>query len=179
MTVYDFQERLTMSQGAAAGTSAQTIIALLDGCVGVVKTDLETDRTGIDYIATLRGGAEVWIDLKTREPGCSRYWNGEPELALEKWSVIPTEQNKGKAGWTLDEAKKTHYILYTFDPTDSDRAYLLPFQLLRLAFRQNARNWWRQYKNAPQDSGAWQSSAVFVPASVVIAAITKEMESDA
>ncbi len=180
MNAYDFRERLAYSVGVVGRDCEETILSLLTGCVYVVKTDTSKDRSGIDYIAKLRGGAEVGIDHKVREKGCARYWrDGEPELALETYSVVPVNGQPGKTGWTLDESKQTDYTLHTFDPTDSVFCYLLPFQLLRVAFREHIREWRSKYPCYEQQSYdgdlTWRSQAVFVPVRVVLAAIALEM----
>ena len=99
---YDFDERLAFSKGKRQSTDETTILSLLDGCVTVTASSTELDRRGVDYVATLRGGAEVYIDAKTREQGCSKYWkNSEPELAIEIWSVLPGGEiqcGKGQTG---------------------------------------------------------------------------------
>jgi len=169
--IYAFEEMLAISKGSRKDTDAATIHSLLDGCIAVRSADLELDLRGVDYIARLRGGAEVYIDAKTRQQGCRRHWSGEPELAIELWSVKPTAATKGKPGWTLDEAKLTDLVLYTWHPSDCDEAYLLPFQNLRMAARRNIRAWMAEHKTDVQSSGSWRSEAVFVPASKVVSAI--------
>jgi hypothetical protein len=144
---------------------------MLDGCVSVEIALTEMDRLGIDYIASLRGGAQVYIDAKARDVGCSQWWKGEPELALEDWSVVRENGNPGKVGWTLDESKQTNLVLFTFDPEDTQLCYLVSFQLLRVAFRRNYNPWLRQYKQDTQQSPGWRSHCVFVPVSVVFDAI--------
>lgn len=166
-----------MSQGARKATDELTIMALLDGCVTVTSSTTELDKMGVDYIATLRGGADVYIDAKTRDKGCSRFWkNGEPELAIELWSVMPggkfnMPRGRAKAGWTIDEAKITDLVLYTFSNSDCKTAFLFPFQSLRMASRRMIKHWMQRFKVDIQTSGNWQSQAVFVPASEVMMAI--------
>lgn len=168
MAVYDFDTMLAYSRGVREQTDLDTIAALIDGCVDVTKTDVSTDRAGVDYVATLRGGAQVLIDAKARTPGCSRFWRTGPELALEVWSVRPENQQRGKVGWTLSEANIVHYILFTFDPSDSKEVFLYPFQLLRMAFRRNLKSWRNAgYRTDIQNSGSWRSECLFVPESVV------------
>lgn len=158
-------------------TDLEVLQDMIPGCVSVVKTDARTDRNGVDYVATLRRGTEILIDAKTREPGASRYWNDNgPELALEIWSVMPdgrynTPQARTKVGWTLCESKQTDMIFYTFDRADCFDVFLLPFQHLRIAFRQNWPVWSKRYRRKTQDSFAWQSECIFVPADVVLKAI--------
>jgi hypothetical protein len=176
---YSFDERLMFSKGARQGSDLETIAAILDGCVSVSVASVEMDKLGVDYIATLRKGAQVLIDAKTREKGCSRYWRGQPELAIEIWSVMPGGKyglTCGKTGWTLDEAKITDAILYTFDPSDSETVFLLPFQHLRLAARRNVNRWASRYKVDIQDNRSWESQAVFVPASEVVECIRATFE---
>lgn len=172
MAFYDFCGQLEFSKGQRQTTDLDTIKAMIDGCASVQVADRNLDRQGIDYIATLRGGAEIFIDAKAREKGCSRFWKSGPEFALEDYSVVPRfPGDPGKAGWTLDESKKTHLILFTFDPSDTDDCFLVSFQLLRMAFRRNYRTWKDQYKNDTQQSNGWKSHCIFVPASVVLDAI--------
>lgn len=175
---YGFQEQLDFSQGAKCESDAETIMSLLHGCASVTSSAGSGNDFGIDYIATLRRGAEVMIDAKTRAAGCSKFWRSEPELAIEIWSVMPGgkfQTTHGKAGWTLDESKRTDMVLYTFNPLDSPMAYLIPFHSLRMASVRNIGHWRKSYKVDIQETidgyRGWQSQAVFVPASVVIRAM--------
>lgn len=176
--IYSFAHRLNFSRGTQEEQDIALLSAWVDGCEGIAKTNLEQDKSGTDYVITLRSGATINVDAKRREAGCSRWWRHGPELALEKWSVRPTTINSPrKTGWTLNEHNTAHCILFTFDPADTDEAYLLPFQHLRMAYRRNLREWHKRYKTdiqTTQESGrSWQSECVFVPASVVIAAINQ------
>lgn len=165
-------QKLDFSMGENLKQDISLLKQAIIGCADIRKTDEATDKTGIDYVATLRGGAVINIDAKRREKGCSRYWqNGQPEIALEIYSVVPSEYNKGKTGWTLNEKSNVDLILYTFDRNDCGSSYLIPFQHLRLAFIRNFNNWVNRYAVKTQNSGAWQSSAMFVPADDVLDAI--------
>ena len=175
MNVYDFQEQLAFSIEGRVENDGALIRQIISGCVSVVKSDQKDDRSGIDYWATLRRGSQIGIDLKLRSKGCSRWWCEGPELALETWSVLPDEQHKGKVGWTLDESKRTDYTLHRFDPTDTTMVYLLPFQLLRMTFRDHIKQWTNRYRVEQQNSGTWRSQVVFVPATVVLAGISAKM----
>ena len=169
--IYTFENRLAFSEGRRQDTDIQTIRKMIDGCADVRIPTTQENKKGIDYVATLRHGAELYIDAKARDAGCSRFWKDGPELALEDWSVVADNGNTPKVGWTLDESKLSDLILFTFDPSDADVCYLLCFQLLRIAFRRNYREWKRTYKGAFQNSADWRSHCIFVPASVVMEAI--------
>jgi hypothetical protein len=173
---YDMQDNLVFSKGALQTSDTATLMEMISGCHKVEPGLEASDRNGIDYIATLRKGARIFIDAKTRRKGCSKFWtrdtNGrrQPEVALEYWSVMPGGKygkRMGKVGWTLCETKQTDLILYTFDPEDSRDVFLFSFQLLRMSFRRNCKDWMSSHKVDVQDSGTWQSQAVFVPVSVV------------
>jgi len=170
-TTYDFIERLEFSKATRLETDTATIQEMLPGAMSVTIADEQQDRNGTDYIATLRGGAQVNIDLKCRDIGCSRFWKNGPELALEDWSVVAENGKRGKVGWTLDESKETDLVFFAFDPSDCMDCYLVSFQLLRVAFRRNHKDWLRQYWDAPQQSDGWKSHCIFVPVDVVLDAI--------
>lgn len=160
MPEYSFTERLAWSRSARQGTDIETLRAMIPGCVRVEKTDERLDKLGVDYVVTLRDGATLLIDAKAREQGCSRYWyNGMPEVALELWSV-----KHEKIGWTLCEKKQTDFILFTFDPSDYAEAFLVSYQLLRIAFERHLALWKAAgFRVATQSSGRWESECIFVP----------------
>lgn len=170
----DWHEKLNYSLGRQKEIDCDILKNNIANCISVVKTDLELDKSGVDYIATLKNGAQILIDAKTRMKGCSKYWNSksEPELALEMWSV----KEQKKLGWTLKEDTQVDYILYTFPQEDSDKYYFIPFQLLRIAFIRNGRSWLKQYGSKLQKNHYYHSEAIFVPARVVLNAIYSEMQ---
>ena len=125
----NFYEKLSYSLGHQQTVDCNILRSHIPKCIGVEKTSVDIDRTGVDYIATLQGGTKIFIDAKTRTPGCSRYWKGEPELAIETWSVV----EKKIPGWTFNEKSDVDYILYTFPKEDYAGCFFIPFQLLRSA----------------------------------------------
>lgn len=180
---YDFAERLAFSQGKRGERDAEILKKAIPNCVDVRKTDEATDRKGVDYIATLEGGAEIGIDVKARDKGVSKYWkNGKEDLVLEIWSVYPDGMNEGKIGWTLSDKTNVDLILYTFDEEDSKNYYLLPYQFLRIAFVKHGREWIKRYGHKQSTTSTknmnrvWYSQAVFVPADEVINAMIQEMQ---
>jgi len=161
---FDFKERLAFSKGMRGRTDTETIKSMIEDCISIELATQRQDRLGIDYIATLNSGQEIYIDAKARDAGCSQFWRSSmPELALEDWSVMPDRDHCGKVGWTLDTSKQTQLVLFTFDPVDTDRCYLISFQLLRIAFKRNKDRWLSEYKSAPQVNNGWISHCVFVP----------------
>ena len=175
--IHSFAERLEFSLGENKKHDESIIREIIPNCIRVEKTCSNEDKGGIDYVAYLSEGGKVNIDVKTRDKGASKYWRqGEPELALEIWSVCPSSGQEGKRGWTLSTSTQVDYILYKFHEQDSSKVYMLPYQQLRMSFIKNRREWTARYGLKRQDSGKWQSEAVFVPASKVLKAILCEME---
>lgn len=168
---FGFVERLRFSEGSRERTDLLTLQYMIPGCHRVEAADISADRSGIDYVATLRSGVTLNIDAKARDVGCSRYWrnrlniqDGEPDLALERWSVRPTNVHPGVIGWTLDDRKLTDMVLFTFHPQDYDKCYLLSFQHLRMAMLRFGPRWERVYKRGIQRTdGRYESECVFVP----------------
>ncbi len=172
MILHDFDEKFTFSQSLMQN-DIEIIKQAFPKCINVIKTNEDIDKTGIDYIAELQGGAKINIDVKRREKGALRFWkHNEPELALETWSVY-----KKKPGWSVSDISNVHFILFVFDKSDCDKYYLLPYQQLRSAFIKNYRDWIKRFDKKQQYSGDWTSEAVFIPVSVVIEAINQEMQS--
>lgn len=176
---FSFAVQLDFSHGTHGGTDEETIRRLLTGCTSVRQAVRAEERRGIDYVATLRRGAEVNVDKKARTKGCSSWWQNGPEFALEIWSVVPKgwqklgDPGRGVTGWTLNEGKDTDLVLFTYDPADTELCYLVAFQPLRIAFHRHLRAWWPKYRHAPQHTqeGDYLSMCLFVPASVVLDAI--------
>ena len=173
---HDFKQKLEYSLGERKNFDIDLLKKCFAKCISIQKTDIEADKNGIDYIATLTNGATINIDAKTREKGASKFWKyDEPELALEVWSIEPSNTYPGKIGWTLDNSTLVDYILYTFDKSDSDKFFLLPFQILRTVFYNKGKEWTTKYGTKKQTNSNWTSKAIFVPASVILAEINKQM----
>lgn len=169
-----FNDCLAFSLGEREAVDAEILKELIPDCVKVDKTDVEMDKSGIDYIATLKDGSTVTIDAKTRRPGAKKWWNyGEPELPLEKYSVVEIKE----IGWLFKDSKvHPDYILFTFDKSDTDKCYFIPYTLLRKACYRNGREWKAKYPLKVQPNIGYSSNALMVPASVVINAVRDCME---
>jgi len=159
-----------------------------ESCSSVRQAGVADDLRGIDYVVTLRKETTVHVDAKLRE-NCAIYWRaGIPELTLEVWSKDPDgpfPTPGGRTGWTLDEGKLTDYVLFTWPPAESRLRYVVPYQMLRIAFRKNANAWMQRFKtNRHQHNRCsgilccgecrWTSTCVFVPAPVVWHAIRED-----
>lgn len=183
---YDFDECLKMSmRSLQLETDKRTLQHYFPDAVEVVKASADLDRTGIDYIVHLASGVEIYVDVKTRNSGCSAYWkDDEPELALEIWSQryprLEKRDERNKWGWTCDLHKKCHYVMFKFDPSDSEAVYIVPFQQLRIAFRHRLPQWMDRYPHPwqGQRTAGYLSQCVFVPADIVLDAIRHEFKTE-
>lgn len=158
---YKFNERLVMSQGAQENTS---IIAILlnqiPGAVNVHAAHEKNDRHGVDFWVEHSSGKHIAVDCKIREED----WltKGKDDVALELWSVV----EKNIPGWTLNEDKRTDYILWLWK--DTGRWMLVPFPMLCAAFKKRRHEWAKKYhaptQKTPRLNGnSYHSQCVFVP----------------
>lgn len=92
-----------------------------------VVTDVRRQRQGIDHVLTLRDGATVNIDVKTRAK-----WHDD--ILLEFWS----SEEQRTAGWAR-KSLHCHYIAYA--TPSKGFVLLIPFHLLRLALEKNKHKW--------------------------------------
>lgn len=159
---YDFDERLTMSQGVSSSkTVADIILNNIPGARHVYQAHKDNDRTGVDYWVEMSSGAHMAVDVKVRDEDFAES-KGFDDLALETWSVV--EQKK--VGWTRDERKRCDYVLWLWK--DTGRWCLIPFQWLCAVFSDKWQQWSSLYKVAQQhtpfgNGNGYHSECVFVP----------------
>lgn len=167
MRDFDFRKQLVMSTGRSATNDVrQVLLDNIPGALEVTKATEREDRSGTDYWIRHARGEPVSVDTKIRDfDPIERH--GRDDLALETWSVVDK-----KIGWTLDESKRTDYVLWLF-PTR--RWVLIPFLQLQAAFKKRQHDWCAVYRVAQQRTvaanGNWRSECVFVPRKEIWAAI--------
>lgn len=119
--------------------------------------DCPAQRDGVDRVVVTSSGHNYKIDEKVRIKDYKDFF-------LEFWSV----KEKGKRSWiALDLA--ADFIAYAFVP--SRRCYLLPFPPLRLAWRENHREWVSTYGEKIVPNQGYTTRGVAVPIPVVMDAI--------
>ncbi len=168
---FDMEERLAWSDGVAISADVNKILLdRIPAALRVERADGTADRNGTDWWVVRKYCLNsLSIDLKARDFDWLK--KGQDDLALETWSVLPTDASPGKVGWTRDPEKRTDYILWLW--CDTLRFCLVPFPALCKAFTYFWEDWSKQYKTRRQNSGGWQSECVFVPRQVVFAAINR------
>lgn len=119
--------------------------------------DLELQAKGVDHIVTLSSGKILFIEEKIRTTS----WQ---DVLLETVSVDAT----GAPGWIVKEGMLTDYLLYIFTGT---RAYLYPWELLKIAWARNGEAWLKRYGTVKAVNKSYTTLSVPVPLTVLSKAI--------
>lgn len=127
-----------------------------------VRSDGWAQRGGIDRVLTLGSGRTLTVDEKVRD----KDW---PDILLEVWS----DKERRSRGWIQKELA-IDYLAYAFVP--SRRCYLLPFQTLRRAWRQNAAEWWSKYTLVDAQNSGYVTQSVAIPIDVLMGALGDAMK---
>lgn len=180
MNTFTFGGQLAMSYGVeASGDISSVLLGNIPGSKAVTKSSERDDRSGTDYWIEHVRGTPISVDLKLRKDDPIEKYK-QDDLALETWSVVlgshSRDRNLSAIGWTLDEKKRTDYILWWFKTTK--RWVLVPFSQLCHSFRLRKDEWRARFKTREQytDGGgvSWRSEMVLVPRTVVWEAINDD-----
>lgn len=165
---YSFDNQLAMSTAPSSdGDVATILIEHIPQAVHARPAHNSNDRRGTDWWVEMSNGQHLAIDVKTRAEDYLRKF-GQDDIALETWSV----KELRKAGWTLDQTKRTDYVLFLW--LDTGRWALIPFVYLQGVFRKHQGEWTQKYQVARQHTpefGGYHSECVFVPRREIWAAI--------
>ncbi len=155
---YGFDAQLALSHGNSASRSVEQILLVnIPGACKTIPAHASNDRNGTDWWIEHESGRFLSVDCKIREHDCAKYH--ADDLALETWSVV----EKKIPGWTLNEKKRTDYVLWLW--LDTGRWCLVPFPMLCKAFQAKHSEWKKKYKTAQQYTSErnYHSECVFVP----------------
>jgi hypothetical protein len=128
---HDFAESLKLSQEQADAPWWNEVykaaFPTLQSAV-CVRNDGWAQRGGIDRVLTLGCGKTLTVDEKVRSVDYG-------DILLEVWS----DYEARKPGW-VGKDLACDFIAYAIIPTAT--CYLLPFQTLRAAWRENGQRWY-------------------------------------
>lgn len=166
MTVHKFRQSLAASHSHSDAPWWEEIyreaFPTFAGMVNV-RDPGSGQRDGIDRHIALTNGRTITVDEKVRE-------TDYPDFCLEYWSVKhKSNRSYDEPGWIAKDLR-CDYIAYAFAP--SGRCYLLPFPLLRRAWRYNHADWVARYFQVEADNGHYRTISVAVPIAVVLNAVT-------
>ena len=159
MTIHDFAERLSFSEGFHDNPDMiEKLLAMCPNSTKIEKSGLKDDRSGTDYwIHRTHDLPPLSIDVKRRS-FCPIEKYRTDDACVETTSVYLGEKSfwwkdslRKKIGWTLDYRKRTDFICYTWPAVDGVRFWILPFVPLCKAARTNWRAWASEYgeRSAP------------------------------
>lgn len=132
----------------------------LESCV-CVRSDGWAQRGGVDRVLTLSSGKTLTVDEKVRS---TEY----DDILLEYWS----DEARKVRGWVAKDLA-CDFIAYAF--SQSARCYLLPFQSLRRAWRQNGRAWVATYRRVEAHNNGYVTVSVPVPTVELLNAVRDAM----
>jgi len=140
--VHDFRERLEWSASLSDEPSWEAFYRSIWPDINrIVQVEGRCwdQKHGIDREVVLNNGRRFTIDEKKRAKDYG-------DVLLEVWSVCDSDgtaitgnPETRKIGWALDDEKRCDFIVYAIP--SADKAYLLPFEILRLALKSNMREW--------------------------------------
>lgn len=157
---HDFRERLAFSQNASHEAFWGAVYRkAFPGMVGNIITpnDTASQLMGVDRLLYLSNNHVLRIDEKKRD---SVY----PDILLEYLSNSKT----GSPGW-IEKDLAIDYLAYAFMPTR--KVYLLPWQILRVAWETNKRIWKSKHKEIRAQNKGYVTISVAVPTREVMHAI--------
>lgn len=126
-----------------------------------ISNDGWAQRGGIDRVLTLESGKTLLVDEKVREQD----W---PDILLEYWS----DEKRKIRGWVAKDLA-CDFIAYAFIP--SQTCYLLPFQTLRSAWRENCGEWVQKYRRIEAINNGYVTVSVAVPTTILLDAMKDSM----
>lgn len=156
MKVHNFHERLAMSEQASdAGFWDAVYRQAFPTMVNHMMTtgDTISQRMGIDRIVHLASGRTLYIDEKKREKVYE-------DILLEYVSVDTTNA----PGW-IEKELLIDYLAYAFMPLQ--RVYLLPWDMLQRAWKQNKREWLETYRKVEAQNRNYKTLSVPIPINVL------------
>lgn len=162
--VHDFHESLARS---AAQVDApwwlevyRTAFPDLASAVSV-REDGWAQRGGIDRVLTLESGKTLTVDEKVRTKEYD-------DILLEYWS----DERRRVRGWVAKDLA-CDFIAYAFE--QSGRCYLLPFQGLRRAWRDNCMTWVNTFRRIEAKNKGYTTVSVAVPTIELLNAVRDSM----
>lgn len=126
-----------------------------------LRSDGWAQRGGIDRLLVLEDGTTLKVDEKVR----SAVYD---DFCLEYWS----DRKRRIPGWVAKDLT-CDFIAYAFVP--SKTCYLLPFQILRRAWRLNGREWVGKYQKIEAFNEGYVTVSVAVPISVLMATLCEAL----
>jgi hypothetical protein len=164
MTVHSFARSLERSAKESDNPIWETVYRKAFpslASVVCVREDGWAQRGGIDRLLVLASGKTLSVDEKVRERDYG-------DVLLEYWS----NYERRVPGWIAKDLA-CDFIAYAVLPTK--KCYLLPFQTLRQAWRNNRNEWVNDFREVKADNGTYTTVSVAVPVGVLFDSLRDAM----
>ena len=181
--VHDFYERLAFSEGV--DDSPDLLAALknmVQGAGEIRRSTPDEDRHGTDYWIDRPGGSPpISIDVKRRE-FCPIDRFKSDDACIETTSVYEgpkdppwLDRYRTRIGWTLDQAKRTDFIAYTWPAKEGTRFWIVPFVPLCRCANVNWRAWAEKLGERPARNDGYLTLSVYPSRQEIARAVTTFM----
>lgn len=183
MTVHDFRERLSFSEGVQPGDALMTaIMRMVPNGKEIVRASEADDRHGTDFwIERSHNMRPISIDMKNRE-FCPIERFGSDDACIETTSVYRgdpqppwVDDARAKPGWTVDYRKRTDFVVYTWPNESGRRFWIVPFVPLCAAARVRWRVWAKVYGERQARNNGYVTLSVYPPRKVIASAVKEFM----
>ena len=173
-----FAKELAFSESIAAGPDVLgALVRLFPGASRIERADVADDRNGTDYWVQRAGLPPLSIDFKIRRFDPLEKWNSD-DVLLETTSVYRgpgppfQDQYRLKFGWTIDPAKRTDFICYSWLRSDGTARYwVVNYPLLNAATHRNLTKWTRRYRERATQNSNYKTLWIAVLRREVLRAI--------
>ena len=155
--VFNFQKSLRASQTNEAMPYWKDIYKKIwpdFGCAVDILINGWAQRAGYDTIITLHSGTVIKIEKKIDHTPHENFFL---EYLVD-----------GKPGW-IEKDLDCDFIAYAFQ--SRGECYMLPYQLLRLAWRMNREVWKEEHTMRPVNNGTFKAIGAAVPVDRVLKAM--------
>lgn len=177
MTVHDFGERLAFSQGVVPDDALlRRLCELVPSAIGTRAATKQEDRSGTDVWIERRGLPALSVDFKHRDY-CPIDRFRSDDACVETCSVYRGQTQPWRddlrevVGWTINPAKRTDYVVYTWPSKHGRRYWILSFPLLCRTSQIHWREWAVQFGERAAVNAGYRTLSVYPPRLTIAAAM--------
>lgn len=169
--VHDFRERYEFSRDEEQNRAALNwLLDQTPGSLGFEESRRDEDLKGVDYWVSMKNGKRLGVDLKKRDrpyPGdlcievCSVYKG--PIGSAKKYSRWFDSGKCESVGWSLDYAKITDVVLFSWAPAVGGQPFYwkADFPTFRKIADEHWKKWANQYGLRAAKNRGYSTLCVF------------------
>lgn len=177
--IHDFQTKKEFSEGLINTSVLNELVANVAAASGYVAASRECDKHGTDFwIKRKHGLPPLSVDMKNRDY-CPISRFGTDDVCIETTSVYvgpskpPYEDEyRETVGWTLNEKKRTDYVIYTWPAGEGKRRYwIVPFPFLCTVAQRNWKQWSREFRELPVANNGYVTLCIYPLRKLVVSSM--------